>query len=46
MLNTDLGWLDIEKLVEYREPPDTSKEFRLKLWNQPRVPQRNNVPIL
>lgn len=34
-----LGWLDIDKLVEYREPPE-DVGLRLKIWNKPRAPQR------
>ncbi|KAK4248896.1 hypothetical protein C7999DRAFT_13172 [Corynascus novoguineensis] len=38
MLLQSAGWLDIDKLVEYREPPE-DVGLRLKIWNKPRAPQ-------
>ncbi|KAL2143634.1 hypothetical protein VTI28DRAFT_10141 [Corynascus sepedonium] len=38
MLLQSAGWLDIDKLVEYREPPE-DVGLRLNIWNKPRAPQ-------
>ncbi len=32
------GWLDIDKLVEYRDPPE-DVGLGLNIWNKPRVAQ-------